>query len=81
MRKNGTSLLLLCFLLFAGWDGLPVAKANDPLDDPGDDETIGNDPDSQQVPLDDGLVFLLAAGAVYGLRKYHAAARSKERAL
>lgn len=81
MRKNGTSLLLLCFLLFAGWDGLPAARATNPLDDPGDNHTIDNDPDSQQVPLDDGLALLLAAGAGYGLRKYHSAARPKEGAI
>ena len=71
MRKNGTTLLLLCFFLVAGWNGLPVANAGDPYEDPGDKDTIGEDPDTQEVPLDSGLVFLLAAGAVYGLKKYN----------
>jgi hypothetical protein len=78
MRKKGTFLLLLCFFLFAGWDGFAVAKANDYSNDPGDVNTVNNDHDTQQVPIDGGLVFLLAAGAGYGLKKYRSAALQKK---
>ena len=67
MRKRTTMLLLIYFLL-AGWNGFPVARA----DDPGDKDTLDEDPDTQEVPLDTGLVFLLATGVVYGLKKYKA---------
>lgn len=70
MTTKRTTLLLLCFLLSAEWDGFTVAPVGAQQDEPGDDDTIGTDPDTQEMPIDGGLVVLLAAGAAYGLRKY-----------
>ena len=76
MRKKGTFLLLLFFFLFAGWGNSPVAQFNDPVNEPGDGNQL-DDPDLQEVPLDGGLLLLLAAGAGYGLKKYRSATRPK----
>lgn len=62
MKKK---ILLLVFLL----SGLFVTAQDPPVDDagggPGGDP--GGDPDL--VPIDGGLVFLLAAGVAYGAKK------------
>lgn len=75
MRKK-MSMVFLFFFLLAGRHFSPLQAQTD---DPGGDNTVGTDPDTQQVPLDGGLALLLAAGAGYGLRKYRHEVREKNK--
>jgi hypothetical protein len=63
MKKK---ILLLLFLV----SGLFVIAQDPPVDDPGGGGP-GGDPggDPDLVPIDSGLVFLLAAGVAYGAKK------------
>jgi hypothetical protein len=75
MRKQFKTLLLFCFLSIAGFNHMPVAKA----EDCGGNNQLpcGDNPDIP-MPLDGGLAILLAAGAGYGIKKYRSEQKRKK---
>ncbi|WP_121357297.1 PID-CTERM protein-sorting domain-containing protein [Flavisolibacter nicotianae] len=72
MRKALKKIVFIFFFSVFGMSKMLMAQTG--LDEPPPTECPPSpDPDTQPdpyCPLDGGLVFLLAAGAVYGVRKY-----------
>jgi hypothetical protein len=64
MKRQIKKLLLLTFLLTAGWGNFQAVRSQ-PTTDPCDTAN----PD-EPCPIDGGLSILLAAGAFYGIRKH-----------
>ncbi len=69
MRKSTLQVILILFLCAAAFNsyGQPGGEPVDPADPglPGGGEDI----DGEDVPLDGGVMILLAAGAAYGYHK------------
>lgn len=72
MRKFILKLFLLALLLTAGSASVQTAKAGD-TEDVGTQSTDSETP----LPIDGGVILLLAAGAGYGIKKRRASLQKK----